>query len=369
MSRHPSLLVHRSSQFAVSSRRAQARSIRLATALAAAILVSPLAGCATSTHLRPAELQRIAGRTYVIVGASSGFGKGVALRLGQQRANVVLAARRTELLEQIATEIRASGGNALVVTTDIGKPEDVDALAKAAVARFGRVDVWMNVAGVGAIGRFWDIPVQDYSRLIDTDVKGVIYGSHAALRQFIAQGQGTLINVGSIDSEVPLAYQSVYAASKASVLSLARSVNQEIRHAGYSRTIKISTIMPWAADTPWWPHAANYSGCAPRMALMDGPDKVVEAMIWASFHPREELPVGWKAQASYSMHHIFPDLTERISANVQRAELQKASPAPQTSGSLHGPMAEGTTVEGGIRDRMEAEDRQKQRCPQPTSRR
>lgn len=336
---------------------------RFPVTLAAAMLVAPLAGCATSTHLRPAELQRIAGRTYVIVGASSGFGKGVALRLGQQHANVVLAARRTELLEQIATEIRAAGGHALVVTTDAGKSEDVEALGKAAVDRFGRIDVWMNVAGVGAIGRFWDIPVEDYSRLIDTNVKGVIYGSHVALRQFMAQGQGTLVNVGSIDSEVPLAYQSVYAASKASVLSLARSVNQEIRHAGYSKTIKISTIMPWAADTPWWPHAANYSGCAPRMALMDGPDKVVEAMIWASFHPREELPVGWKAQASYSMHHIFPDLTERVSANVQRAELEKASPAAPTSGSLHQPMAEGTTVDGGIRARMEVEDRQNERCP------
>jgi NADP-dependent 3-hydroxy acid dehydrogenase YdfG len=195
--------------------------------LAAASMAVPLGGCATSTHLGSSDLKRIPGRTYVIVGASSGFGKGVALRLGKERANVVLAARRTELLEQIATDIRTAGGNPLVVTTDVSKAEDVDALAKAAVGRFGRIDVWMNVAGVGAIGRFWEIPVQDYSRLIDTNVKGVIYGSHAALLQFIAQGQGTLVNVGSVDSEVPLAYQSVYAASKASVLSLARSVNQE----------------------------------------------------------------------------------------------------------------------------------------------
>jgi short-subunit dehydrogenase len=331
--------------------------------LAAAPLLAPLGGCATSTHLGSYELKRISGRTYVIVGASSGFGKGAALRLGRERANVVLAARRTELLEQIATDIRASGGNALVVTTDAGKAEEVKALAKAAVARFGRIDVWMNVAGVGAIGRFWEIPDQDYSRLIDTNVKGVIYGSRAALVQFMAQGHGTLVNVGSIDSEVPLAYQAVYAASKASVLSLARSVNQEIRHAGYAKTIRISTIMPWAADTPWWPHAANYSGRAPRMAMMDPPEKVVEAMIWASIHPREELPVGWKAQASYSMHHVLPDLTERVSANVQRAELKKAAPAPATSGSLFQPMPEGTSVNGGIRARMKAEDAAYKQAP------
>ena len=188
-------------------------------------------------------------------------------------------------------------------------------------------------------------------------VKGVLYGSHTAIRQFIKQVNGTLVNVGSIDSGVPFVYQATYAASKAAVLSIARSVNQELRHAGNAKTIRIATVMPWAADTPWWPHAANYSGRAPRMAMMDDPQKVVDSMVWVSLHPREELPVGWKAQASFSAHHIFHDLVERVSANIQRAELDKASQAPPTSGSLHQPMASGTTVDGGIRERMRQEDK------------
>jgi short-subunit dehydrogenase len=325
------------------------------------LLLLPLAallpGCATSTHLSRVDASKIANRTYVIVGASSGFGRGTAVRLGALRANVVLAARRTELLEEVAREIRANGGTALVVTTDASKADEVQKLADAAITRFGRIDVWMNVAGIGAIGKFWEIPAEDYSRLIDINVKGVLYGSRTAIGQFIKQGGGTLVNVGSIDSEVPLAYQSTYSASKAAVLSIARSVNQELRHAGYGKTIKIATVMPWAADTPWWPHAANYSGRAPRMAMMDDPEKIVDAMVWVSLHPREELPVGWKAQTFYSAHRILPDLVERTSANVQRAELDKASPASATSGSLHQPMASGTTVEGGIRARMEREDK------------
>jgi short-subunit dehydrogenase len=329
--------------------------------LARLLLLLPCAGmltaCVTSTRLSRADVPRIANRTYVLVGASSGFGRGTAVRLGSYHANVVLAARRAELLEDVAREVQAAGGTALVVTTDASKPEDVQRLADAAVARFGRIDVWMNIAGIGAIGRFWDIPVEDYSRLIDINVKGVLYGSHAALRQFIKQGGGTLVNVGSIDSEVPLAYQATYSGSKAAVLSIARSVNQELRHAGYGRTIKIATVMPWAADTPWWPHAANYSGHAARMALMDDPRIVVDALVWVSLHPREELPVGWKAQASFSAHHLFPDLVERVSADIQRAELNKGSPAAATSGSLHQPMAQGKDVEGGVRDRMKAEDR------------
>jgi short-subunit dehydrogenase len=314
-----------------------------------------LSGCATA-NLRPRDLQSIAGKTFVIVGASSGFGRGVAVKLASEGANVVLAARRTELLEEVAAEATAAGGTPLVVTTDVSKPDDVQKLAEAAIGRFGHIDVWMNVAGVGAIGRFEDIPIEDHSRLIDVNLKGVIYGSHAAMRHFRARGAGTLVNIGSIDSEVPLAYQGSYSASKAAVLSLGRVLNEEIRLSGI-KTIKVATVMPWAADTPWWPHAANYSGGTPRMAAMDGPEKVVNAIVWISLHPREELAVGWKAKASYASHQIFPDLTERMSANIaHKYQIETAPPAPPTSGTLHEPMESGREVEGGVRERMKKED-------------
>jgi short-subunit dehydrogenase len=321
-----------------------------------ALAAVTLGGCATSTHLRPSEYRSVANRTYVVVGASSGIGQGIALRLGEHHANVVLAARRTDLLEEVAARVRASGGQALVVTTDVGKPEQVEQLAAAAVQRFGRVDVWMNIAGVGAVGRFWDVPVEDYSRIVDTNLKGVIYGSHVALRRFIGQGHGTLVNMGSVESEVPLAYHATYAATKAGVLSLGRSLNQEIRHAGYAKTVKVATVMPWAIDTPFFQHVANYSGHADRMVMLDGPEKVVQALMWVSLHPREELPVGWKAKMADTGHHLLPDLTERVSANIHRAQIRKGSPVAAGSGSVHQPMAEGRTVEGGIRARMKAED-------------
>ncbi|WP_375419776.1 SDR family NAD(P)-dependent oxidoreductase [uncultured Sphingomonas sp.] len=320
------------------------------------LAAASLGGCATSTHLRSSEYQRVAGRTYVVVGASSGFGRGIALRLGQLRANVVLAARRTDQLEEIAGQIRAAGGQALVVGTDVAQVDQVEALAGAAEQRFGRFDVWMNIAGVGANGRFWDVPAADYSRIVDVNLKGVIYGSQIALRRFIAQRSGTLINMGSVESEVPLAYHATYAATKAGVLSLGRSLNEEIRHAGLARSVKVSTVMPWAVDTPFFQHTANYSGHADRMVLMDGPEKVVQALLWASVHPKEEVPVGWKAQAASSAHHLFPDLTEAISANIHRAQLKKGTPVSATAGSVHQPMQEGTGVDGGVRARMKAED-------------
>lgn len=320
-----------------------------------------LAGCATPTRLTSEDEQRIAGKTFVVTGASSGFGRGVAAKLGTMQANVVLAARRTEALKDVAAEVTAAGGKALVVTTDVSRPADIQRLANGAVAQFGRIDVWINNAGVGAIGPFENIPIEDHARIIDVNVKGVIYGSHAALRQFRKQGSGSLVNIGSVESKVPLAYQTTYAASKAAVLSLGRSLNEEIRLGGIN-TIAVSTVLPFAADTPFFTHAANYSGGTPQMIALDEPQKVVDAIIWVALHPREELPVGWKASGMYASHQLFPDLTERMSASIyHRIQMENVPPAPPTSGNLHKPVEAGRGVAGGLRQRMEQERAQEQR--------
>ena len=301
-------------------------------------------------------MKDLTGATIVITGASSGFGRGAALRLAGEGANVVLAARRTELLEELTEEIVAAGGKALPVTVDVSDPAEIARLAAAATERFGRIDVWINNVGIGALGLFWDIPIEDHARLVDVNLKGLIYGAHEALKRFRAQGFGTLINIGSIDSEVPVAYQASYSATKAAVLSLSRALNEELRLTGDNETIKVGVIMPWAVDTPWWTHAANYTGHAPRMAAMDDPEIVIDAIVRACLDPKEEQPVGSKAHASYASHHVFPDLTERLTATIQDREVAKAFPAPPTTGAIHEPMSEGATVSGGIRDRMKEED-------------
>ena len=119
----------------------------------------------TTWKLGKTGQKKIAGKTYVIVGASSGIGRGVAQELGKYKANVVLAARRTDLLEEIADSIRASGGNAVVVTMDISKPEDLQRVSDVAIKEYSKIDVWINMAGVAALGRFWDVPVEDHARV------------------------------------------------------------------------------------------------------------------------------------------------------------------------------------------------------------
>jgi short-subunit dehydrogenase len=233
-----------------------------------AILLLLPAACAMPA---PHESHRaaIAGRTWVVTGASSGVGRGVAERAGSMGANVVLAARRAEALEDVARTIRANGGEALVVPTDVSRPEAVEALAGAAERRFGRVDVWFNNAGVAAIGRFEEIPIADHARTVAVNLNGVIYGSHAALRRFRAQGHGTLVNMASVEGRVPLAYLASYAATKHAIVGLDGALRQEVRLGGLDR-IRVVTILPWAVDTPFWANAATYAGREARGPWMDG---------------------------------------------------------------------------------------------------
>jgi short-subunit dehydrogenase len=328
-------------------------------------LTALLGGCATA--LSPAEAQQaVAGKTYVVTGASSGLGRGVAERLGSMRANVVLAARRANVLEDVAARINAAGGTALVVPADVSRREDMQRLLDAALARFGRVDVWINNAAVGAIGRFDTVPVDDHARIVDVNLKGVIYGSHLALQQFKRQGGGTLVNIGSVESVVPLAYHASYAATKAAVLSLGRALNEELRLAGMGETIRVATVMPWATDNPFFDHAANYSGRRGRMIMMDDPAMVVDVTVRATVYPREEVPAGWKARGALWAHQVAPDTTERISANIAHAEqFEKAAPQAPTSGAVRQPMREGTSVDGGVRARMRQEDAARKAGRQP----
>jgi short-subunit dehydrogenase len=322
-----------------------------------ALAAMTLASCAGPGPLTTRDREeKISGLVFVITGASSGLGRGVAEKLGSYGASVVLAARRTEVLEEVAARVRAAGGQALVVTTDVSQPDQVARLAGEALERFGRIDVWINNAAVASLGRFEDVPIEDHARIVDVNLKGVIFGSHAALKQFKAQGHGVLVNLGSVESRIPMPYHASYAATKHAILGLDNALRQELRLAG-ERNIQVTTIMPWALDTPYWVHTGNYTGHSPRMATMEGPERVVDAIIHASIAPRREVAVGFKANAALLGHQMAPALTERFSADVvHRSQMKDAPPAPGGSGAVHRPMPEGTGVEGGVRERMRRED-------------
>jgi short-subunit dehydrogenase len=315
-----------------------------------------VAGLVLRRIQRNLRTQSLRGKTFVIIGASSGFGKGIALRLGEYGANIVLAARRTELLDDIAVKIQHSGGRATSFTLDISDKDELERLAEFAKNSYGNVDAWINNSGVFMVGKFWEIPIDEQDRLIDVNLKGILYATHTAVKLFIDQGYGTIINMGSIDSEIPTAYNSAYSATKAGVRSIGQSLNQELRLNGLNK-IKVVTIHPWAVDTPLWQHAANYSGGTPRMAAMDPPRKVVDTVIKSLFTRPKEVPVGYKAKTFFHFHRLFPHTSERMTANiVHKYQFQDAPPADDTSGTLNEPMYAGTGIDDGVRQRIRWED-------------
>src|SRR5687768_16427859 len=127
----------------------------------------------------------------VITGASSGIGRATALRFAGKGARLVLAARGAESLEAVAAECRKRGAKAIAVPTDVADADQVEELATRAVEEFGRLDVWVNNAAVGAFGLLTEIPPKDFQRVLDVNISGYVNGARAALTRQSAQGSGT----------------------------------------------------------------------------------------------------------------------------------------------------------------------------------
>ncbi|MGK7376866.1 SDR family NAD(P)-dependent oxidoreductase [Planococcus sp. 1R117A] len=292
------------------------------------------------------------GMTVVITGASSGIGKGVARQMADEGANVVLAARRTGLIEALAEEL---GPRAIAVTTDVSNEQDIAHLFEQALEAFGKIDVWINNAGIGAIGPFTDIPTEDLKRVIEVNVKGTINGSHFALRHFKETGQGILINLGSVTSEIAFPYYTGYSAAKHAVAGLSAALNEEMKLEGFEN-IHVCNVMPWATDTPWFIHTGNYTGHAAEMKPMDDPQLVIDAIVGLLDNPKESVAVGAKSKASVLSSHLMPGTTESLNAKFVQKVIEDAPHMEPNSGSLYEPMKAGTEVEGGIRERMKREE-------------
>ena len=292
--------------------------------------------------------QDLHGKVVVITGASSGFGKGAALAFAKAGANVVLAARRDQLLEELAHECEAVGVQALAVHADVSKEADVAALAQATTERFGQFDTWVNVAGSGALGLFEEVPLQDHVHVIETDLLGTLYSCYAAIKQFKKQGTGTLINIASVIGKVPAPYFASYAAAKHGVVGLSGAIRQELEQNGVEN-VHVCIVEPTSFDTPFFEHTANYTGhkAVPIPPVYD-PQEVIDTIVSLATNPKDEVQVGTAGTAAAVFHQFFPGLTEKMMGKqTHMAQMEKAKPAPNTESGLHEPIPGGTEVTGG----------------------
>ena len=164
------------------------------------------------------------GRVAVVTGASSGIGEACALAFVEKGAKVVLAARRAERLDKLVKRIEGMGGEALAVTSDVTREADVDNLFEKALERFGTVDVLINNAGIADSTPVYDMPLELWHQVIETNLTSAFLCSRAAFRVMKDKGRGRIVNIGSISARVPRENSPAYAASKWGLDGLTRSL-------------------------------------------------------------------------------------------------------------------------------------------------
>ena len=187
----------------------------------------------------------IDGKIVVITGASSGLGEATARHLSQQGATVVFGARRVERIEALARELESSGRKAMAIQTDVTQSAQVQRLVDAAVAAYGRIDVMINNAGLMPHSPLERLKIADWDRMIDVNIKGVLYGIAAALPHMKQQKSGHFINVSSVAGHKVRPGGAVYSATKHAVLALSEGLRQEVK----PYNIRTTVISPGAVAT------------------------------------------------------------------------------------------------------------------------
>ncbi len=275
------------------------------------------------------------GRVVVITGASSGIGRATALKFADNGDTVVLAARRKNLLNDLVDECEERGAEALAVECDVSEESAIEKLTKSAVKKFGRIDIWINDAGVGAVGKFEDVKPEEHRRVIETNLNGVINGSWYALRQFKEQGQGVLINISSVLGKITQPYMASYAASKHAIRALSACIRQELWLKDEA-DIHVCTVFPQSVDTPFFENEANRSGYKVKPAPpVETPENAAQIIFRLAEDPQDEVHVGKMGKLMSMQQKIARSLTEKqMSIMTDRKHLDKSTKEKPHSGTL-----------------------------------
>ncbi len=224
---------------------------------------------------------RLESRVAIVTGASSGIGAAVAERLGRERMRVTLAARRADLLEQVAARVRAAGGEALVTPTDVRDPAAIERMAATAIAAWGRIDLLVANAGIGG-GSVLRLPDETVAEIVNVNLLGVVRCARAVLPAMAARREGHIIAISSVAGRV-MAPGSIYGVTKAAVLAFCVALRRAVTLEG----IAVSAVLPGWIDTPLLSQRVRPRWLAP-------PSVVGDAVVGLLHHPRPEVIVpGW----------------------------------------------------------------------------
>jgi NADP-dependent 3-hydroxy acid dehydrogenase YdfG len=228
----------------------------------------------------------LADQVVAVTGASSGIGEATARACARVGARVSLAARRAERIEELARRIRGEGGTALAIPTDVSDEDEASTFITRTYSELGRVDVLVNNAGVMLLGPIEDAPTEEWRRMVDANIYGVLYCTHAALPLMRRQRSGHIVNVSSVAGRVARLGSGVYNLTKWGVGAFSESLRQELAPHG----IRVTVVEPGAVSTELTSHnrpgireqiSRNFEGVTPL-----APEDIAETILFALERPQ-----------------------------------------------------------------------------------
>ena len=256
--------------------------------------------------------------TALITGASQGIGKATALIFARNGYDLIITARSQDKLESIAEEIRNLGRQVLAVPGDVSDRSAIESLVNSGIEQYGAIDVLINNAGICMSAPMSETSIEDWERIINTNLWGYIYTINALLPHFIARKQGSIINVGSFGGKVPLPKMTAYCTSKFAVTGLTETLRIELEPQG----IQVSGIHPSVTDSDFMERTVfrdrdpqeteNRRQAMKKMLdspLASKPEDVAKAIWHAVKHPQAEVVVG-SAKVPAFLNRLFPSITQ-----------------------------------------------------------